>query len=116
MSQLINILQNLNANISFRSKTINIDAVLISLSELEQLLKLKYPQSPYKTEAIIDAESKFILNIENGKYKFNYCIFMYVENYTHLTDDKKERAELKKIALKLCDKYNGYFKKYNRTH
>ena len=115
MSQLLNILQNLNINTSFRAKTIHLDAVLISLSELEQLLKLKYPPSPYKTDAELDDNSIFI-KLVDGKYCFNYNIFSYVENYDHLTTDKKEKAEIKKVALKISDTYHNYFKKYNRTH
>ena len=115
MSNLLQLLENINANTSFRAKTINLDAVLLSLSELEQLLKLKEPPSNYISDEQRVIDAKFI-KIVDGKYCFNYNIFSYIDNYDHLTTDKKERAELKKISLKISDKYNNFFKKYNRTH
>ena len=109
-NNLINTLNNINDNTSFRTQNININNVLASLEELKQLLKLK--EDVFYTEIY---NNEFVIYKDN-KYDFNYCIFLYIENYAHLTTDKKERAQIKKICLKLKDKYHKYFYKYNREH
>jgi hypothetical protein len=111
MSNLINTLNNINDNTSFRTKHININNVLASLEELKQLLNLTQDSDMNE----LYNNNEFVIYKDN-KYDFNYCIFLYIENYAHLTTDKKERAEIKKICLKLKDKYHKYFYKYNREH
>ena len=42
---------------------------------------------------------------------FNMNIFLYNKNYLHLSDDKKEIADIKKICIKIANKYDKYFYK-----
>ena len=107
-NNLIYTLNNINDDTLFRTKDININNVLASLEELKQLLQLT--QNQYQATV---KNNEFVI-FEDGKYKFNYCIFLNIENYSHLTTDKKERAEIKNICLKLKDKYHKYFNRYNR--
>jgi len=107
--ELLCTLENLNCNTSFRQYHIQIADVLTSLNELEQLLQLKYPFR------LPELESGLIKLVDN-RYEFNSLIFQYVENYKHLTIDKKLRLEIKTISMKLATKYKNYFIRYNATH
>ena len=110
MNNLLNTLNNINDNTSFRTKNININNVLASLEELKKLLNL------VENQYMATIKNNEFVIYEDGKYNFNYCIFLYIENYSHLTTDRKERAQIKKICLKLKSKYNKYFSRYNWEH
>jgi len=107
--ELLCTLENLNLNTSFRQYHIQIADVLTSLNELEQLLQLRY------SSHLPELDSGFIKLID-GRYEFNSLIFQYIENYSHITTDKKIRMEIKTVSMKLAAKYKNYFIRYNATH
>ena len=110
---LLQVLINFNDNLSFRAKQININNVLASLNELKNILHLLHDAHPSPYSNFPNDE--FVL-IKENRYCFNYCLFSYVDNFDRITDDKKERADIKAICIKISEKYRKYFARYNKTN
>jgi hypothetical protein len=43
----------------------------------------------------------------------NYCLTLYIDNYKHITNDRKLLKAIKDITIKIKTKYLRYFSKYN---
>ena len=59
----------------------------------------------------LDIRNKLFNEQENN---INYCLTLYIDNYKHLTDDKKLLNEIKKITIKIKTKYLRYFCNHNQ--
>ena len=106
MSFLLNQLKNFNDNLNInRRKNITFEEVVM---QLEQFNLICDPKFSNKT----DEENKS-LHIEDNKYEWNYCKYLYVENYDVFTDSKQDRRDIKKICIKIGDKFHTYFDKLN---
>ena len=83
------------------------------LTELENLLKLK---EPFRIQNLTDEEHNKrnkLFNDDNND--INYIIFLYIENYMHLSDDKYILRQIKEISLKLMKKFSLYFRRYHKN-
>ena len=112
----MNILSELNlinANTKF-TKNSSINYVKLRLSEFEQLLKLKraYQLQGLTPEQLLIQNSAF----SEAENNVNYCLFLYIDNYKHLSTNKKELSEIKAICLKIMHKYQRYFNAYNKQN
>ena len=76
------------------------------MNQFENMFKLDYTShwKPCKNK---------IFTIEDGKYMFNYCLFLYIDHYKHLTNIKKDLSKIKDIGIKIANKFNGYLYYYN---
>lgn len=54
-----------------------------------------------------------ICRIVNNKYQLNSLLDNYNSNFTHLTNDQKERVALKKIVGKIIMKFRRYIESRN---
>ena len=108
--EILNILTIINTNTKFNKKS-KIDDVKQQLLILENLLNLKWP---YQLQGLsteeLDNKNRLFDEQDNN---INYCLTLYIDNYKHLTDDRKILSEIKKITIKIKDKYVTYFRKYN---
>ena len=106
----LNILTIINENTKF-TKNSNIDDVKQQLLVLENLLKLKWPyvMTGYTLEQI-DKSNRLFDEQDNN---INYCLTLYIDNYKHITNDRKLLKEIKDITIKIKTKYLRYFSKYN---
>ena len=83
------------------------------LTELENLLKLK---EAFRIQNLTDEEHNKrnkLFNDDNND--INYIIFLYIENYMHLSDDKYILRQIKEISLKLMKKFSLYFRRYHKN-
>ena len=81
---------------------------------LGDVLKLKtYAIHTGATEA-----EQFALNLiyDVSNNNVNYCLFLYIDNYNHLSDDKDALREIKKVSLKIMYKYMRFFNSYNKLN
>ena len=108
--EILNMLYIINENTKFNKKS-KIEDVKQQLLVLENLLKLKWP---YQLQGLsteeLDNKNKLFNEQENN---INYCLTLYIDNYKHLTDDKKLLKAIKDITIKIKTKYLRYFSKYN---
>ena len=110
---ILNELKLINTSTKFTMKS-DINDVKLKLSELEQLLKLKcaYQMQGLSPEQVLTINSTYT-EAENN---VNYCLFLYIDNYKHLSTDKKELSEIKEVCLKIMHKYQRYFNAYNKQN
>ena len=110
---ILNELKLINASTKFTIKS-NINDVKLRLSELEQLLKLKcaYQMQGLTPEQVLIQNSAF----SEAENNVNYCLFLYIDNYKHLSTNKKELSENKAISLKIMHKHQRYFNAYNKQN
>ena len=73
-------------------------------NELEIFNDLCYPKFPHKTEG----QNK-PLSMNNNKFQWNSCKYLYVENNDAYTDSKQERKAIKDICIKISSKFQTYF-------
>ena len=106
--EILNILYIINENTKFNKKS-KIEDVKQQLLQLENLLQLK---EPFRIQNLTDDEhykrNKLFNDDDNN---INYIIFLYVENYKHLSDDKYILRLIKEISLKLMKKFGLYFRR-----
>ena len=108
--EILNILTIINANTKFNKKS-KIEDVKQQLLVLENLLNLKWP---YQLQGLsteeLDKRNRLFDEQDNN---INYCLTLYIDNYKHLSTDKKLLNEIKKITIKIKTKYLRYFSNYN---
>ena len=110
---IVNTLKLINLNTRFNKNT-NINDVKRELLLLGDLLKLK-------THAIHQGATEaeqFTLNLiyDITNNNVNYCLFLYIDNYNHLSNDKMKLREIKNVSLKIMYKYMRYFNSYNKIN
>ena len=100
--EILNILTIINANTKFNKKS-KIEDVKQQLLVLENLLNLKWP---YQLQGLsteeLDNKNRLFDEQDNN---INYCLTLYIDNYKHLTDDKKLLKAIKDITIKIKTKY-----------
>ena len=108
--EILNILTIINTNTKFNKKS-KIDDVKQQLLILENLLNLKWP---YQLQGLsteeLDNKNRLFDEQDNN---INYCLTLYIDNYKHITDDRKLLKEIKDMTIKIKTKYLRYFSKYN---
>ena len=110
---ILNTLKLINLNTRFNKNT-NINDVKRELLLLGDVLKLKtYAIHTGATEAE-ELTLNLIYDVSNNNV--NYCLFLYIDNYNHLSDDKDTLREIKKVSLKIMHKYMRFFNSYNKTN
>ena len=95
---------NLNIN---KGKNITLDEVMMKLDQFDLLCN---PKFIHRTE-----EDNKSLHIVNNKYEWNFCKYLYVENYNAYTNSKKDRREIKEVCHKISKKFFHYFSNLNRN-
>ena len=91
--EILNILIIINANTKFNKKS-KIEDVQHQLSILENLLNLKWPYIMIGVSPEVIAKSNRLFNEQDNI--INSCLTLYIDNYKHLTDDRKLLSEIKK--------------------
>ena len=110
--EILNILTIINTNTKFNKKS-KIDDVKQQLLILENLLNLKWPYIMTGSTPEEIAKSNRLFNEQDNI--INSCLTLYIDKFKHLTDDRKILSEIKKITIKIKDKYVTYFRKYNSS-
>ena len=101
-SNYLLLITEFNNNLKF--KKINIGDVVIKMNQIEDMLKLNYTMRTNKNK---------VFTIDEGIYKFNCCLFLYIDNYKYLTDDNQELSKIKAIGIKIAMKFSNYLYNYN---
>ena len=108
MSFLLFELLNFNSNLNINtSKKITLDEVMMKLDQFDLLCN---PKFIHRTE-----EDNKSLHIVDHKYEWNFCKYLYVENYNSYTNCKKDRREIKEVCHKISKKFFHYFSNLNRN-
>ena len=108
MSFLLFELLNFNSNLNINtSKNITFDEVMMKLDQFDFLCN---PKFRHETE-----EQNKSLHIVDHKYEWNFCKYLYVENYNPYTNSKKDRREIKEVCHKISKKFFHYFSDLNRN-
>ena len=107
----MNNLKLLNDGINYKKATL--EEVLLDAEFLKDILgfeRNKQIRGPnYRNP---DNSIKFIKE-DNGKLDLNYLLFMYVDNFNHITLFRKERNEIKQLSYKICEKIRRFLYKHN---
>ena len=93
-------LTEFNKNVSFRSKTTTLFDVFDKLIVFENILN-------FNNTASINHRINSQLDNDDVIF-FDYCKFLYVDNYKELTDNNKIRAMIKEISIKIMNKFSKY--------
>ena len=108
MSFLLCELKNFNKNLNInKGKNTTLDEVMMRLDQFDFLCNPKFSHET-------DEENKSV-HIVNHKYEWNYCKYLYVENYNSYTNSKQDRREIKEICHKISKKFNNYFSNLNHN-
>ena len=91
-------------NNNSKLRKLNINEVVDKMNQFEDMFKLNYTMRTNKNK---------VFTIDEGIYKFNCCLFLYIDHYKHLTDDKKELSKIKAIGIKKSMKFSNYLYNYN---
>ena len=91
-------------NNNLKLRKLNIDDVVIKMNQIEDMLKLNYTLRSNKNK---------VFTIIEGEYKFNFCLFGYIDHYKHLSNDKKELSKIKAIGMKISKKFGNYLANHN---
>ena len=65
-------------NNDLKLKKLNINEVVDKMNQIEDILQLNYTMRSNKNK---------VFTIDEGKYEFNGCLFLYIDHYKHLTDN-----------------------------
>ena len=92
-------------------KKSKIEDVKQQLLILENLLNSKwlYIMTGLTTKQIAKSNRLF----DEQDNNINYCLTLYIDNYKHITNDRKLLKAIKDITIKIKTKYLRYFSKYN---
>ena len=92
-------------NNKLKLRKLNIDEVVEKMNQIENMLKLNYSMS-------MNPNKNKVFTIEDGKYKFNSCLFLYINHYEHLTNNKDDLRKIKEIGKKIMMKFINYLSNY----
>ena len=96
-------------NNNLKLKKLNINEVVDKMNEIENLLKLNFTSGfPWP-----GLDRNKVYYIIDGKYRFNYCLFSYIDHYKHLTNDPKELTKIKDVGKKISQKFRNYLSSNN---
>ena len=96
-------------NNNLKLRKLNIDEVVDKMNEIENLLKLNFTSGfPWP-----GLDRNKVYYIIDGKYRFNYCLFSYIDHYKHLTNDPKELTKIKDVGKKISQKFRNYLSSNN---
>ena len=96
------LITDFNNNLKLRK--LNINEVVDKMNQFEDMFKLNYTMRTNKNK---------VFTIDEGIYIFNCCLYLYIDHYKHLTDDKKELSKIKAIGIKISMKFSNYLYNYN---
>ena len=97
---ILDILKEFNKNLSFRSKKTTLFDVFDKLIVFEQILSFhKTVYINHRTNSQLDVDDVIF---------FDYCKFLYVDDYKELTDNKKIRTAIKEISIKIMNKFSSF--------
>ena len=96
-------------NNNLKLRKLNINEVVDKMNEIENLLKLNFTSGfPWP-----GLDRNKVYYIIDGKYRFNYCLFSYIDHYKHLTNDPKELTKIKDVGKKISQKFRNYLSSNN---
>ena len=90
---------------------------VLLIKNIMQVIHVKFNQCIINNAGKIYINPKFIhrteednksLHIVNNKYEWNFCKYLYVENYNAYTNSKKDRREIKEVCHKISKKFFHY--------
>jgi len=93
-------LTEFNNALSLRSKKTSLFDVFDKLIILENILN-------FNNTASINHRINSQLDVD-GVIFFDYCDFLYIKKYEHLTNDKKTRTMIKEISNKIMNKFHNF--------
>ena len=97
---ILDILKEFNKKLSFRCKKTTLFDVFDKLIVFEQILNFhKTVYINHRTNSQLDVDDVIF---------FDYCKFLYVDDYKELTDNKKERTAIKEMSIKIMNKFSTY--------
>jgi hypothetical protein len=107
---VMNRLNILNDGINYRKATL--DHVLMDAEILRNILRFELNENirgmNYRNP---DDSIIFIRHEQDGKLELNYLLFMYVENFDHITRFRDDRNEVKKLSYRICEKIRRFLYK-----
>ena len=100
----INLLLITEFNNNLKLKKLTIEEVVDKMNEIENLLKLNFTSGfPWP-----GLDRNKVYYIIDGKFRFNYCLFSYIDHYKHLSNNPKELTKIKDIGRKIAKKFRNY--------
>ena len=97
---ILDILKEFNNELSFRSKKTTLFDVFDKLIVFENLLNFhKTVYINHRTNSQLDVDDVIF---------FDYCKFLYVDDYKELTDNKKIRTAIKEVSIKIMNKFSSF--------
>jgi hypothetical protein len=90
------------------------------MDKINELNQIKYTQGLNQAEATVNFQSLFVaMQIPKKSlpvYSENHVDYLYVAYYNKYSDDKKERAVMKKEFIKLMLKMKNYYKTQHKCY
>jgi hypothetical protein len=107
MNNYLMLITEFNDNLKLRK--LNINEVEDKMNQIEDMLKLNFTMGFY-TRTL---DKNKVFHIIDGKHKLNSCLFLYIDHYRHLTNNKKELSKIKEVGMKIMKKFINYLSNYN---
>jgi hypothetical protein len=107
----MNNLKLLNDGINYKKATL--EEVLLDAEILKDILGFERNKQIRGLNYRNPDNSIKYINNDNGKLDLNYLLFMYVDNFNHITLFRKERNEIKQLSYKICEKIRRFLYKHN---
>ena len=95
-------------NKNLKMKNLNINEVVDKMNQIEVLLKLNYHSGVYDPMS----DNNKVCRVYFGRYNFNWCLFQNINNYKHLTTNKRELYLIYKIGKIIAGKFTDYLYEY----